>query len=418
MRPPDGAGGTLFRGVDRAVFAVAMTDRLRQAGVAVGLGGAERLVQAMAAIGPVTVDDLYWVCRVTLVNRVDDLAVFDREFGLVFDTDVRPTEAAGRSAVDPERAVTDGDRQRSVRRVVDGEPVHGLGLPWAGTAPRVGLDDGTDSDDSDAEIEERLPTSAIPDEATPFDLLDPQRLAELTEQVADRLTDWPTRPSRRRRPATSGGSPDLRRTLAGARRTGGEPIRLARRRSTRRRRPVVALLDVSGSMEVYAAAYLHLLRALTVSGGAEVFAFATGLTRLTPTLRLRSVDQAVERATEEVGDRFGGTRIASSLTQLLRHRVWGSTVRGASVLVVSDGWDTDDPILLARRVTTLSQRANRLIWVNPRVAADGFEPTVAGMAAALPSCDALVAGNTIAAFDEVIELLLAPDRGRAVSAAT
>lgn len=141
-----------------------------------------------------------------------------------------------------------------------------------------------------------------------------------------------------------------------------------------------------------------------------MFAFGTGLTRLTPTLRLRSVDDAIDRATSQVVDRFGGTRIATSIGALLEDPVWGSTVRGAAVLVLSDGWDTDPPEDLARRCAVLQRRAHRLVWINPRVAGRGYEPRVAGMAAATPHCDVVVSGHTVEAMREVVNLLAAPAR--------
>jgi uncharacterized protein with von Willebrand factor type A (vWA) domain len=239
---------------------------------------------------------------------------------------------------------------------------------------------------------------------TPFDLLDPAQLERLGQRIADLATRWPTRPSRRTQPANRGQA-DLRRTLSHARRSGGEPLRIARRQRCRRPRTVVAVLDVSGSMQPYARAYLHLMRSLATAGQAEVFAFATDLTRLTPALRLRSVDEALAKAEELVVDRFGGTAMATALGKLLSHPVWGASVRGAVVIVVSDGWDTDDPAQLGRRTAALARRSHRLIWVNPRLAADGYEPAVAGMAAARPHCHDFLAGNTLEALEEVLEAL-------------
>ena len=179
------------------------------------------------------------------------------------------------------------------------------------------------------------------------------------------------------------------------------------RRPRHRARPVVLLVDVSGSMEGHVRPYLHITRALACSGQAEVFAFATELTRLTPALRCRSAEMAMERATEHVGDRFGGTRLASSLSELMRHRVWGSMVRSAVVVVISDGWDTDEPAVLDARMRRLSRLAHRVVWVNPRVAAPGFEPLVASMAAALPHCDHFLSGHSVRAMADVLDAITA-----------
>lgn len=162
------------------------------------------------------------------------------------------------------------------------------------------------------------------------------------------------------------------------------------------------LADVSGSMQPFARAYLHLMRALGRSVDAETFAFSTRLTRLTPSLRHRDVRTAIERASEEVDDRFTGTRIATSLGTLLRHPSWSTLVRGSVVIIASDGWDTDPPEELDARMRRLARMAHRIIWVNPRSAGAGYEPLAAGMAAALPHCDAFLSGHSLAAVEDLL----------------
>ena len=152
------------------------------------------------------------------------------------------------------------------------------------------------------------------------------------------------------------------------------------------------LCDVSQSMQAYANAYLHLMRAAVLAADAEVFAFATSLTRLTSVLAHRSVSVAVDQATETVTDRFGGTRIASNLEVLLRSR-YGGLLRGAVVIIASDGWDSDEPDRLGLAMARLHRRAHRVVWMNPRVAAPGFAPLVGAMAAALPYCRRTPAGS-------------------------
>lgn len=159
-------------------------------------------------------------------------------------------------------------------------------------------------------------------------------------------------------------------------------------------------------MQPYARAHLHLLRGLGRTVDAELFGFSTELTRLTPTLTMSDPVAAVERATAMVDDRFGGTRIASSLGRLLSHPTWAATVRGAVVVVVSDGWDADDPRALERRVRRLHRMAARLVWVNPRLAAPEFSPSTGGMAAALPWCDHLVSGHALSALPELVQAIV------------
>ena len=198
----------------------------------------------------------------------------------------------------------------------------------------------------------------------------------------------------------------MRRTLRGSIRTGGDPIRLARRRRRVVPRRLVLLCDISGSMEPYARAYLQFLTCAAGSGpNAEAFVFATRLTRLTRALRSRSPERAIQRAAAAAPDWSSGTRIGDALKAFNDRHGRRGMARGALVVILSDGWERGDPALVAREMERLSRLAYRIVWVNPRAAASGFSPRAGGMAAALPHCDALVSGHSLDALDEVIEAI-------------
>lgn len=165
------------------------------------------------------------------------------------------------------------------------------------------------------------------------------------------------------------------------------------------------LADVSGSMQSFVRPYMHVMRALTTHAEAEVFAFSTSLTRITPALRRHDPSEAISAASELVDDRYSGTRIATSVQQLVSHPTWSTSVRGAVVLIASDGWDTDPPEELAQRMARLCRMTNRIVWVNPRAAAEEFEPLVGGMAAALPYCTTMLSGHSLRALREVLVAL-------------
>jgi uncharacterized protein with von Willebrand factor type A (vWA) domain len=173
-------------------------------------------------------------------------------------------------------------------------------------------------------------------------------------------------------------------------------------------RRVVMLCDVSQSMESYATAYLHLMRAAVINVDAEVFAFATSLTRLTAVLTHQSPETAIELATSTVVDRYGGTRIASNIRALLRSR-YGGCVRGAIVLIASDGWDSEEPGEMTAAMARLRRRAHRVLWLNPRVSAPGYQPLVGSMAAALPFCDRFLAADTLRDLAAVIRAITTID---------
>ncbi len=405
---------SLFRSVDVAVFAGALLVRLRAAGVTVGPTAANRLAAAMACCPPSDVSTLYWVARTTLINDRRDFAVFDELFDAVFGGLGLPIAPWERDT--PRATVT---TEGSVLR--HSGPTDGLAAIAARiTRARPDIvdtdpDDDTDTDDTDDNVLPELLPSPLAELADrPFDQLSPEQLRVVGEWLEQTMTEA-LRISRRRERARLG-SIDFRRTMRSAR-SSGEIVKLVRHRQRLQPRPVVMLADVSGSMESFTRIYLHLMRALmrAPGGGAEVFPFATSLRRVTVQLRDRDPQAAIDRLSDEVADRFSGTRIAASIGQLLSSPRWSNAVRGATVVIASDGWDTDPPTELAKRMARLQRLSYRVIWVNPRSAAVGYEPVVAGMATALPYVDELLSGHSLLAMHDVIAAiargqLLSPGR--------
>lgn len=395
-RPPP---PTLLRGIDRAAFAVSLSVRLQQAGVSVGFTGLGALARGMDVVPPESLPALYWAARICLVQRQSDLESFDAVFAAVFDdmghgldphARRRPLQSAG---------------SEDVLASVSGAPTteeEGGGVPWV-TLPSVRSTPGSGL--GEISLPERLPSGLEGLGDTSFDELNAAQLALLSGWLESALVDWPTRRSRRQASHHGGHRTALRPTLARSRRTGWEPIELVRTRSMHKRRRVVMLCDVSQSMQSYTAAYLHLMRAMALTTDAEVFAFATTLTRLTPVLTHKSPLVATQQATEKVADRFGGTRIASNLRALLASRHGGAT-RGAIVIIASDGWDSDPPDELAKVMARMHRQAYQVLWLNPRVAAPGFAPLVGGMAAALPYCDHVLPADNVRALVDVVRAIV------------
>ncbi|WP_432050667.1 VWA domain-containing protein [Verrucosispora sp. NA02020] len=375
----------VLRGVDRAAFAVALADRLRRAGVPAGLTQVDDFVRAIVAAPPADRSTLYWSARVSLVRRHADLATFDAVFQAVF-ADAPPLPVTRAAATGPGRR----DEVHVPLPADTDSAGSGGGLPWATLPPAV-----AEAEESDAALRlpERRPAALAGLADRPFEDLDDGQVALLGEVLRAAVRRWPTRRTRRHRVSPAGRRIALRPTVARARRTGWEPVEVVRERQVRRPRRVVLLCDVSESMRAQATAYLHLMRAFATVSDAEVFAFATTLTRLTTVLRHSSPVEAVDRAGVAVTDRFGGTRIATNVRTLLASH-HGDLVRGAVVVIGSDGWDSDPPADLAAAMARLRRRAYRIVWLNPRAGAPGFAPRVAGMAAALPYCDRLLPAGT------------------------
>ncbi len=393
----------LLPGIDRAAFATALATRLRARGVQVGFP--EDFARALGLAPPADRTALYWTARTTLVRRQADLAAFDAVFAAVFATGGLGLDPHGRRSSSD--APSTGDTHVPVP---DRGPVAEStgGLPWATLPPAV---DAAEDGDSPIGFPQRLPSDLAALAEVPFERLTPEQLAELGRWLEAAVATWPTRRSRRIRIDPAGSRIAVRPTIARARRTGWEPIRLVRVRQADRPRRIVLLCDVSQSMQAQATAYLHLMRAFTLRSDAEVFAFGTRLTRLTPVLAHRSAEAAIDQATALVTDRFGGTRIATNVQALLtsRHR---NAVRGAVVVVGSDGWDSDPPEAIAAAMARLRRRAYRVLWMNPRAAAPGFRPTVSTMAAALPYCDELLPADTFGSLAAVVRAVTSVSTGR------
>ena len=347
---------------------------VRRGGVRVPADRVAELVRALSVLGP---GELYWAGRLTLCASPDDVARYDAVW-------------------------------RELGRRVDGPGGPRLRMPAARRVSALfGVDShrpaGPDQDPGGRPL-------AVATRASSGEVLRHRDLAELTgpERVEVRALlallapATPLRPARRHRRAP-GGPVDRSRTVRGMLRAHGEPARLAHRRPRRRPRRLVLLLDVSGSMAPYADALLRFgFAAVRVRpNSTEVFTIGTRLTRITAALRQPDPDAALRAAGEQVPDWRGGTRLGSALTAFLRRFGHRGMARRAVVVVCSDGWECGDPAGLAAAMAWLSRLAYRVVWVTPHAARPGFAPTAAGLAAALPYVDRLVAGHSLAALTDL-----------------
>jgi len=349
---------------------------LRHAGVA---ASPDRVTAMLTALGHLDVLDptaVYWAGRLTLCASPDDLDRYDAAFAAYF----------GGGAPRPRRS--SGAEQP---REVPAAPL---------TSGDGGADGGEPSD---------LATRAGGEE-----VLRHRDVAGLTPAERDQLRRLfarlrpaaPMRPSRRRSPSAHG-AVDRGRTVRRALRHGGEVTRLAHHRARPRPRRVVLLIDVSGSMSPYADALLRVAHAAVRARptSTEVFTIGTRLTRVTRELRLRDPDRALAASGAAIPDWSGGTRIGEVLKAFLDR--WGQrgTARGAVVVVCSDGWERGGAQLLGDQMARLQRLAHAVVWVNPHKGRAGYQPRTAGIVAALPSVDHFVAGHSLAAFEELAEVV-------------
>jgi len=234
-----------------------------------------------------------------------------------------------------------------------------------------------------------------------------------SEQVRRLLAQAPWRMAEkrtRRLTPSRNGAIDLRRTSRQAVRSSGELVRLLHRQPRIRRRPLVLLCDVSGSMERYSRQLLIFAHSIARREEVEAFVFSTRLTRITRQLRRRDIDRALDGVGHSVHDFSGGTRIGEALHEF--NRKWARRVlgHGAVVILISDGWDRGDPTLLAHELARLRRQAHRLIWLNPLLGSEGYEPITRGMAAALPHTDEFMAAHNLQSLDALGRKLASLDR--------
>jgi uncharacterized protein with von Willebrand factor type A (vWA) domain len=354
-------------------------------------------------VAPTARRRLYWTARALFVSDRSQVAAFDAVFAEVFGNRVGQEGAdavLGQSAGAPappdahERAQGDAAKLP----LEDTEPR--LGRAATGSRPRP---------DSEPADEALIPVIASEQELLArkrFEELSSGELAHLYRLMRTLQLATPLRRTRRYEKGGRGGRLDMRRTLRASLRTGGDPIALRRRRRRIHRRRLVMLCDISGSMEPYARAYVQLLTSAAGSGpDAEVFVFATRLTRLTRALATRSPERAIQRAAQAAPDWSSGTRIGEALKAFNDRHGRRGMARGAVIVIISDGWERGDPELVGREMARLRRLAHRVVWVNPRVAAAGFTVAAGGMLAALPHCDALVSGHSFEALAEVVDAI-------------
>ncbi|HEY9312256.1 vWA domain-containing protein [Williamsia sp.] len=391
----------MLRGVDLAAFAVALDARMRRGGVGVSASGPTKFVEALRHLAPRTRPELYWAARLTLVDRADDLMLFDAVFDAVFADSVLGLDPPARAASVPDAGQSIPDPGGARPGPSDSESG---GLPWATRRTAVG---GVEPISDAVRLPDLLPSRLVSRADEPFESFDSDDLRTVGAWLEHAVAHWPRRTSRRHEYGRRGAAVDFRATMNRSRRTGFDAAVLMRRRPRRRRRRVVLICDVSGSMQPYTTTYLHLMRAAVDRRSMirpEVFAFSTSVTKLTAILAGRSPEAAVAKANDKVADRFGGTRVGHSLAELVGSPA-GHSLRGSLVVIASDGWDSDDPDVVTRAMARIARRAWRVVWINPRAGEQDYEPKAGSMAAALPYCDDFVPGRTLADVRDLLLLL-------------
>ena len=358
--------------------------------------------------GPI---DLFLAGRAILVDRVEDLATYDEAFFSFW----KPHVSSGAPEVSPHALPHVGvpapteTESPPMTRGRPGEPQNrrfGKPIP----APPIDADPGKGEGAGKLSYS---PVESIHEKELPA--LTGEEIQLARRMLAELRWDVASRRSRRHVRSLHGKRVDWRRSLRRNAKHAGVLLELEHREPKTVMRPVVAICDVSGSMDRYTQPILHFVHTMTRGlSHTESFVFGTRLTRVTRLLAGRDADRALVRVSGEVKDWSGGTRIGESL--LAFNRRWSRRVlgRGAVVLIVSDGWDKGDPLLLRQEMARLQRRAHRLVWLNPALDLSGERPVPLGMRAALPYVDDLLPARNLQDMAQLNRLLRSLKPGRPV----
>ena len=390
---------------------VIFTRALRVSGIPVDPGQGIDLQRAVDLIDCANAVEFYHAARAIFVRRLEDMAIFDRAFAFFW-------RDLGRSKIIPSPSVVERDESENPPMLQQDDQF----LSELANSSQIndqtskGLDAGPiEQHEGEDGEEEFVPENSIPIRTySRSEALRQKSFEQFTDSELEaareilRRMRWQvgTRELRRMRIGSSGRHLDLRSMVQHSLRSAGEILRLSWRIPKTKPRPLVILGDISGSMERYTRLLIQFFYA-TRRGrkDVEVFTFGTRLTRITRDLEYRNIDESLRRVAVHVVDWSGGTRIGSALKTF--NRTWARRVlgRGCVTIIVSDGWDRGDIDLLRAEMTKLQRRSFRLIWANPLLGFEGYEPLTAGMEAALPFIDDFVPAHNVASLADLASRL-------------
>ena len=367
---------------------------LRRAGFTIG---SEQMMDAVRAVDTVGVEqraDVYQALYSVFVRAPGEVELFNQAFRLFWRAPSEMAEALQQMLPSTPGSADDAFRQR-IKQALQ-EPRETPDAPQ------------TTPSDEDADPVELVATYSRDEAFKQKDFADftAEEVAAAKELIKRMM--WPVTPRRTRRRSARGKGRylDLRRTVRQSLRHQGELLRLQYEGPKRKPRPIVVLCDISGSMEAYARMLLHFMHA--VSEGmhrVESFVFGTRLTRITRALERRDIDEALAAVSDEVRDWGGGTRIGAALKAFNYEWLRRTLRSGGVVLIISDGCDRGDTDLLEREMARLQRNCHRLLWLNPLLRYDRYEPLTQGMQAAWPHIDDFLPVHNLEALEQLGEAL-------------
>ena len=367
---------------------------LRAAGLPIGPGRLLEALRAVAAVGLASREDFYWTLHAVLVNRRDQRELFDQAFHIFwrnpkFLERMMSLILPSFGADEPQE-----NAEELSRRIAEAIAADGSG-------------ESTNTSEDKIEYDAAMTWSANEVlRKKDFESMSVDEVSAARVAIERMRMPFSTVPTRRYRPRDVGSRVDMRATLRAALRSGGDIIPLKRRVKVKRHPPIVVLCDISGSMDRYARMMLHFLHTMTNDRDrVHTFLFGTRLTNVTRYLRYKDIDVSLNKISDVVEDWSGGTRIGSCLHEF--NKLWSRRVlgQGALVLLITDGLDRDSGEGLAKEMDRLHHSSRRLIWLNPLLRYDLFEPKSRGIRAMMPYVDEFKPIHNLESLMELAEIV-------------
>ncbi len=374
---------------------------LRAAGLPIGPGKIIDATQAVMAVGIQSRSDFYWTLHAVFVNRRDQHELFDQAFHIFWKDPKLLERMMGILLPSIDGGEEPAPEEQPLRRLQEA------------LSQQQEKESETD-EEQEQEEEIELDAAMTVSERELLQTMDFEEMSAAEIEAAKRaisnmrlpITEIPTR---RYKASARQARVDMRATMRAALRSGGDSIPLKHRKRRTRPPPLVILCDISGSMSRYTRMFLHFMHAVTNDRDrVHTFLFGTRLTNVTRYLRNKDIDIAIEQVTDAVEDWSGGTRIGESLGDF--NRFWSRRVlgQGAIVILISDGLDRDAGRGLHMEIERLHKSCRRLIWLNPLLRFDGFQPKSQGIQAILPSVDEFRPVHNLSSLEELISALNRP----------
>jgi uncharacterized protein with von Willebrand factor type A (vWA) domain len=376
---------------------------LRAAGLPVGPGRVLDAIRATETVGIGSREDFYWALHATLVNRREQQEIFDQAFH-IFWRNPRLLERAMAMLLPQMRGGAESaeDQAEMSRRLAEALAREGDGEGRGEQEQEEKVEVDAVMTYSDRELLQRMD----------FEKMSAAEIAKAKRLIAAMRLPIMALPTRRFRPDPLGRRIDMRASLRAALRS-ADSIPLRRRIPRRRHPPLVILCDISGSMSRYSRIILHFMHAITNDRDrVDTFLFGTRLTNVTRYLRHKDIDVALEKVGQTVDDWSGGTRIGKCLAEF--NSRWSRRVlgQGAVLLFISDGLDRDGGEGLAKEMERLHKSCRRLIWLNPLLRYEGYEPRSVGARAIMPHVDEFRPVHNLESLADLTRVLSAPGRRR------